>query len=313
MGGLARRIVPCLDVRDGRVVKGVRFVNLRDSGDPAELARRYDEAGADEIVLLDITASHERRDIILEVVGKVARSVRVPLTVGGGVRSVSDFNALLRSGADKVSVNTAAVERPELLTECANQFGAQCVVLALDARRVAKPEGGGGGGGSDSGEGGGGGGMGLAGRTQKGFEGDAEKNGREKGGWEWQVVTYGGRKTKLPDAVAWARRASELGAGEILLTSMDADGGRDGYDLALTRAVSDAVPVPVIASGGAGSPAHLLSALTTGGADAALAASIFHDGHYSVAETKRELARAGVEINLDNLPESDRDNGGSAL
>ena len=286
MGGLARRIVPCLDVRDGRVVKGVRFVNLRDSGDPAELARRYDEAGADEIVLLDITASHERRDIILEVVGKVARSVRVPLTVGGGVRSVSDFNALLRSGADKVSVNTAAVERPELLTECANQFGAQCVVLALDARRVAKPEGGGGGGSSDSGEGGGGG---------------------------WQVVTYGGRKTKLPDAVAWACRASELGAGEILLTSMDADGGQDGYDLALTRAVSDAVPVPVIASGGAGSPAHLLSALTDGGADAALAASIFHDGHYSVAETKRELARAGVEINLDNLPESDRDNGGSAL
>ena len=174
MGGLARRIVPCLDVRDGRVVKGVRFVNLRDSGDPAELARRYDEAGADEIVLLDITASHERRDIILEVVGKVARSVRVPLTVGGGVRSVSDFNALLRSGADKVSVNTAAVERPELLTECANQFGAQCVVLALDARRVAKPEGGGGGGSSDSDEGGGGG---VAGRDLRGAEDETSGRG----------------------------------------------------------------------------------------------------------------------------------------
>ena len=257
--GLARRVIPCLDVRDGRVVKGVRFVNLRDSGDPAELARQYDEAGADEIVLLDITASHERRDIILEAVGRVARSVRIPLTVGGGVRSVADFNALLRSGADKVSVNTAAVENPALLAECAARFGAQCVVLALDARRI--------------------------------------------GDGKWEVVTYGGRHVKLPDALAWAVRAAGLGAGEILLTSMDADGVGSGYDLALTRAVSDAVGVPVIASGGAGSPEHMAMALTAGGADAALAASIFHDGHYSVAEAKRFLAGRGLEVNLDNLPE----------
>ena len=263
--GLARRVIPCLDVRDGRVVKGVRFVNLRDSGDPAELARQYDEAGADEIVLLDITASHERRDIILEAVGRVARSVRIPLTVGGGVRSVADFNALLRSGADKVSVNTAAVENPALLAECAARFGAQCVVLALDARRV--------------------------------------------GGGKWEVVTYGGRHVKLPDALAWAVRSAGLGAGEILLTSMDADGVGSGYDLALTRAVSDAVGIPVIASGGAGSPEHMAMALTAGGADAALAASIFHDGHYSVAETKRFLAGRGLEVNLDNLPEGGSQSG----
>ena len=259
--GLARRVIPCLDVRDGRVVKGVRFVNLRDSGDPAELARKYDEAGADEIVLLDITASHERRDIILEVVRRVAETVRIPLTVGGGVRSAADFDALLRSGADKVSLNTAAVENPELLSACAERFGAQCVVLALDARRT----------------------------------------GEDK----WEVVTYGGRHTKLPDAVEWAARAAELGAGEILLTSMDADGVGTGYDLALTRAVADAVPVPVIASGGAGAPEHLAAALTTGGADAALAASIFHDGHFSVAQTKRFLAERGLEMNLDNLPQGE--------
>ena len=262
--GLSRRVIPCLDVRDGRVVKGVRFVNLRDSGDPAELARKYDEAGADELVLLDIAASHERRDIILDVVRRVARSVRIPLTVGGGVRSAADFDALLRSGADKVSMNTAAVENPELLSECANHFGAQCVVLAMDARRTG---------------------------------------GKEGGGDGWEVVTYGGRHVKLPDAVGWAVRAVELGAGEILLTSMDGDGGKTGYDLELTRAVSDAVSVPVIASGGAGGPEHLAEALTTGGADAALAASIFHDGHYSVAETKRFLAGKGLEMNLDNLPE----------
>ena len=270
--GLSRRVIPCLDVRDGRVVKGVRFVNLRDSGDPAELARKYDEAGADELVLLDIAASHERRDIILDVVRRVARSVRIPLTVGGGVRSAADFDALLRSGADKVSMNTAAVENPELLSECANHFGAQCVVLAMDARRTGGKEGGG------------------------------EQGG--VGGWGgWEVVTYGGRHVKLPDAVGWAVRAVELGAGEILLTSMDGDGGKTGYDLELTRAVSDAVSVPVIASGGAGGPEHLAEALTTGGADAALAASIFHDGHYSVAETKRFLAGKGLEMNLDNLPE----------
>ena len=256
--GLARRVIPCLDVRDGRVVKGVRFVNLRDSGDPAELSRKYDEAGADEIVLLDITASHERRDIILEAVRRVAETVRIPLTVGGGVRSVGDFDALLRSGADKVSLNTAAVENPELLRECAERFGAQCVVLALDARRTGENK--------------------------------------------WEVVTYGGRRTKLPDAALWAVRAAELGAGEILLTSMDADGVGTGYDLSLTRAVSDLVSIPVIASGGAGSPEHMALALTEGGADAALAASIFHDGHFSVAETKRFLAQRGLEMNLDNLP-----------
>ena len=258
---LARRVIPCLDVREGRVVKGVNFVNLRDSGDPAELARRYDEAGADEIVLLDITASHERRDIMMEVVRRVARAVRIPLTVGGGVRSAADFNALLRSGADKVSLNTAAVERPELLSECAGHFGAQCVVLALDARRT--------------------------------------------GAGKWEVVTYGGRRVKLADAAAWARKAAGLGAGEILLTSMDGDGSGGGYDLELTRAIADAVSIPVIASGGAGEPEHLAEALTTGGADAALAASIFHDGHFTVAEVKKFLLGKGLEINMDNLPESE--------
>lgn len=253
---LAKRVVPCLDVQDGRVVKGVKFVNIRDAGDPAEVAARYDADGADELVLLDITASVEKRAALLATVRAVAERVRIPLTVGGGVRGADDVARLLRAGADKVSINTAAVARPEILRECAARFGAQCIVLAVDARR----RGGGGGGGG------------------------------------WEVVTRGGRTATGMDAVAWVGRAEGLGAGEILLTSMDADGGGTGYDVALLRAVGRACRLPLIASGGAGTPAHLAAALVEGGADAALAASIFHDGVYAVAEVKRFLQEAGVRV-----------------
>ncbi len=243
----AKRIIACLDVKDGRVVKGVRFVRLRDAGDPAELAAAYSEAGIDEVVFLDITASAERRNLIVETVERTAERVFIPLAVGGGVRTVEDARRLLRAGADKVSVNTAAVERPALIGELSEEFGAQAVVLAIDAR------------------------------------------GRE-------VFTYGGRKETSLDAVAWAREGERLGAGEILLTSMDSDGTKAGFDCELTRAVSTAVSVPVIASGGGGSPEHFFEVLTSGAADAALAASVFHYGEISVAELKAYLADRGVEV-----------------
>jgi cyclase len=248
---LAKRIIPCLDVKDGRVVKGVRFVDLRDAGDPVEAAMAYDAQGADELVFLDITASHEDRETMLDVVRRTAEGIYMPLTVGGGIRTVDDVRRLLRAGADKVSLNTAALARPELIREAAERFGSQCIVVAIDARR----------------------------------EGD-----------RWGVYTHGGRRPAGRDAMAWARDAVALGAGEILLTSMDRDGTKDGYDLELTRAVSDAVSVPVIASGGAGCLEHFYDALVDGHADAALAASLFHFGIHTIAEAKRYLADRGVEV-----------------
>jgi imidazole glycerol-phosphate synthase subunit HisF len=249
----AKRVIPCLDVDEGRVVKGVRFVDLRDAGDPAELAAAYDREGADEIVFLDITASSGGRHILLDAVARTAGQVFIPLTVGGGVRSVEDMQELLSHGADKVSVNTAALDDPGLITSCAEVFGSQCVVLAVDAKR--------------SGAGGG-----------------------------WEVYSHGGRNPTGRDAVEWAREGERLGAGEILLTSMDRDGTKDGYDLELTAAVSAAVRLPVIASGGAGSAAHMYDALTQGGAEAALAASVFHFGELAIADVKRELADRGLEV-----------------
>ena len=245
------RVIPCLDVDAGRVVKGVNFVDLRDAGDPVELAARYDAEGADEVVFLDITASSDARDTIVDVVRRTAEQVFIPLTVGGGVRTVEDARKLLRAGADKVSVNTAAIERPSLIAEIADVFGSQCVVVAIDARR-----------------------------TGRGFE----------------VHTHGGRRPVGLDAITWAMVAERLGAGEILLTSMDRDGTRDGFDVELTRAVSDAVTVPVIASGGVGTLQHLVEGVVDGHADAVLAASIFHFGEHTVAEAKQVLAGAGVRV-----------------
>jgi cyclase len=245
------RVIPCLDVDGGRVVKGVNFVDLRDAGDPVELAARYDAEGADEVVFLDITASSDARDTIVDVVRRTAEQVFIPLTVGGGVRSVEDARKLLRAGADKVSINTAAIQRPSLIAEIAEVFGSQCVVVAIDARR-----------------------------TSMGFE----------------VHTHGGRKPAGLEAVTWAVIAERLGAGEILLTSMDRDGTRDGFDLELTRAVSDAVNVSVIASGGVGGLDHLVEGVTKGGADAVLAASIFHFGEHTVAEAKQVMAAAGLRV-----------------
>ncbi len=247
----AARVVPCLDVDAGRVVKGVNFVELRDAGDPVELAARYDAEGADELVFLDITASTEKRDTTLDMVRRTAEQVFIPFTVGGGVRSTEDARRLLRAGADKVGVNTAAADRPELIAELADEFGAQCVVVAVDARRVA--------------------------------------NG-------WEVFTHGGRTATGMDAVEWALRAEELGAGEILLTSMDRDGTKDGFDLELTRAISDASGVPVIASGGVGTLQHLVEGVTIAHADAVLAASVFHFGEFTVADAKKALAEAGVSV-----------------
>ena len=249
----AKRIIPCLDVDEGRVVKGVRFVDLRDAGDPAELAAAYDAAGADELVFLDITASSAARSILLDAVARTADQVFIPLTVGGGVRSTEDIQLLLSHGADKVSVNSAAIEDPELLSRGADLFGAQCMVLAIDARR----------------------------RTE---------------GFGWEVYSHGGRRATGLDAVEWAREGERRGAGEILLTSMDRDGTRDGYDLDLTAAVSGAVRLPVIASGGAGSAADMYAALAEGGAEAALAASIFHFGELSIGEVKKQLAELGLEV-----------------
>jgi len=251
---LARRIIPCLDIHAGRVVKGVRFVDLRDAGDPVAHARFYEEEGADELVFLDITASVEDRGILLEVVRRVAEVLSIPFTVGGGVRDVEDFRALLRAGADKVSINTAAVQHPERITEAARRFGSQCVVVAIDAKR-AGPD-------------------------------------------RWEVYIHGGRTPTGLDAVAWAREAERRGAGEILLTSIDADGTREGYDLALTRAVAEAVGIPVIASGGAGAPEHFYRVFTEGKADAALAASLFHFRELRIADLKRYLAERGIPVRL---------------
>jgi imidazole glycerol-phosphate synthase subunit HisF len=251
---LTKRIIPCLDVTAGRVVKGINFVELRDAGDPVEIARRYDEQGADELTFLDITASSDERDIILHVIEAVAAEVFIPLTVGGGVRSVEDVRRLLNAGADKISINTAAVQNPRLVGEAAARFGAQCIVVAIDAKAVAP--------------------------------------GR------WEVFTHGGRRATGLDAVEWACEVERLGAGEILLTSMDRDGTRQGFDLGVTRAVADAVGLPVIASGGVGTLQHLADGVTHGRADAVLAASIFHFGEHTVGEAKRYLAERGIAVRL---------------
>lgn len=250
---LAKRIIPCLDVEAGRVVKGVKFVGLRDAGDPVEVARVYDREGADELCFLDITASHENREIILDVVSRTADEIFMPLTVGGGINGLEDIRKLLRAGADKVSINTGAVARPEFVREAAETFGSQCIVVAIDAKRAA--------------------------------------NG-------WEVFTHGGRKPTGIDACGWAERMAGYGAGEILLTSMDRDGTKEGYDLELTRAISEQVRVPVIASGGVGNLEHVYEGLTTGGASAALAASIFHYREYTIAECKSYLHRRGISVRL---------------
>ncbi len=252
--GLAKRIIPCLDVDAGRVVKGVRFVEIRDAGDPVEIARRYDEQGADELTFLDITASSDQRDTMVHVVEDVASEVFIPLTVGGGIRAIADLRRMLNAGADKVSINTAAVNRPEFVKEAADQCGAQCIVVAIDAKQVAPHR--------------------------------------------WEIFTHGGRNPTGIDAIEWGQRMAEYGAGEILLTSMDRDGTRDGFDLALTRTMSDAVPIPVIASGGVGNLAHLAEGVSEGHADAVLAASIFHFGDYTVGEAKQYMAEHGIEVRL---------------
>jgi cyclase len=253
------RIIPCLDVKDGRVVKGVNFVNLRDAGDPVEAAIAYDAAGADELTFLDITASHEKRGTILDVVQRTAEACFMPLTVGGGVRAIDDIRALLSSGADKVSINTAAVERRAFVREAAEKFGDQCIVVAVDAKKVSKP-------------------------------GEHDR---------WEIFTHGGRKPTGLDAVEYAKEVVSLGAGEILLTSMDRDGTKSGFDIALTRAVADAVPVPVIASGGVGNLQHLVDGIREGHASAVLAASIFHFGEHTVGEAKQYMAKAGLPVRLD--------------
>jgi len=256
---LTKRVIPCLDVKDGRIVKGVSFVNLRDAGDPVEVAQIYDEAGADELCFLDITASSDYRDTIIDVVARTAEQVFMPLTVGGGVKTLEDIRRLLEAGADKVSINTAAVKDPDFVKAAAKRFGSQCIVVAIDAKQRKNPE----------------------------------ALDRELG---WEVYTHGGRNPTGLDVIHWACRMTDYGAGEILLTSMDQDGRKEGYDLALTAAVSEAVPIPVIASGGAGTLAHLYEALTLGKADAVLAASIFHYKTYSISETKDYLAQQGIPI-----------------
>ncbi len=257
---LAKRIIPCLDVDAGRVVKGVKFVDIRDAGDPVEIARRYDAEGADELTFLDITASHEQRDTMVHVVEQVAGEVFIPLTVGGGIRELSDIRRMLNAGADKVAINTAAVSNPEFVRAAAERFGSQCIVVAIDAKQV--------------------------------------DDGAQSGQPRWEIFTHGGRKPTGLDAIEWARKMADYGAGEILLTSMDRDGTRNGFDLALTRVVSDAVDVPVIASGGVGKLDDLADGVIAGGADAVLAASIFHFGEYSIAEAKRTLAARAIEVRL---------------
>jgi len=256
--GLAKRIIPCLDVDQGRVVKGVQFVDIRDAGDPVEVAKKYDEQGADEITFLDITASHEQRDTTIHTVEKIASNVFIPLTVGGGIRKVEDIRNMLNAGADKVSINTAAVFNPEFVREASSRFGSQCIVVAIDAKQVSKP-------------------------------------GEEP---RWEIFTHGGRKPTGLDAVEWSRKMADYGAGEILLTSMDQDGMKNGFDLGVTRAISDAVSIPVIASGGVGNLQHLADGVLQGGADAVLAASIFHFGEYSVQEAKAFMAEQGIEMRL---------------
>src|SRR5690242_14849355 len=250
---LAKRIIPCLDVTAGRVVKGINFVGLRDAGDPIEISRRYDDQGADELTFLDITASSDNRDLILHIIEEVAAQVFIPLTVGGGVRKVEDVRRLLNAGADKVSINTSAVQNPQLVADAAGRYGSQCIVVAIDAKRV---------------------------------------------GQGWEVFTHGGRRPTGLDAIEWAKKMQSLGAGEILLTSMDRDGTRDGFDLALTRAVSDAVDVPVIASGGVGNLQHLVDGVVEGHADAVLAASVFHYGEYTVRQAKEYMSQHGIEVRL---------------
>ncbi len=255
---LAKRIIPCLDVENGRVVKGVQFLDIRDAGDPVEVAKRYDEQGADEITFLDITASHEDRDTMVHTVEKMASQVFIPLTVGGGIRTCEDIRKMLNAGADKVSINTAAVFNPEFVREAAQRFGSQCIVVAIDAKKVSQP-------------------------------GEPDR---------WEIFTHGGRKPTGLEAVAWAQKMVELGAGEILLTSMDQDGVKSGYDLGVTRAISEAVSVPVIASGGVGNLDHLVEGITKGKADAVLAASIFHFNEYTIPQAKQYMRERGVEVRL---------------
>ena len=261
---LSKRIIPCLDVKDGRVVKGVHFVELRDAGDPVEIAQRYDAEGADELTFLDITASYERRKIILDVVRKTAETVFMPLTVGGGVREIQDIRDLLNAGADKVAINTAAVTRPQFVKEAAERFGTQCIVVAIDAKQK-KPE---------------------------------SRSQNPEGRLGWEVYIHGGRTPTGLDALEWARQMEAYGAGEVLLTSMDRDGTREGYDIELTRAIASAVTIPVIASGGVGTLQHIYEGLTAGGADAALAASIFHYREYTIHECKDFLAARGVKVRV---------------
>ena len=273
---LLKRIIPCLDVDRGRVVKGTNFVDIRDAGDPVELASRYDKEGADEVVFLDITASHQKRNTIVELARHCAEELFIPFTIGGGIRSEDDVRALLGAGADKVSLNSAAINHPDLISACARRFGSQCVVLAIDAKRVASRPGG----------------------PRAARPGSAEPNGAGAGGPHWEAYLNGGRIPTGLDAVEWAVRAVGLGAGEILLTSMDRDGTKDGYDLELTRAVSEAVNVPVIASGGAGTLDHLVEVIEKGGADAVLAASIFHYGEFTIHQAKEHLAARGIPVRL---------------
>lgn len=256
--GLAKRIIPCLDVDEGRVVKGVQFVDIRDAGDPVEVAKKYDEQGADEITFLDITASHQGRDTMVHTVEKMASEVFIPLTVGGGIRKVEDIRCMLNAGADKVAINTAAVFNPEFVREAAEKFGSQCIVVAIDAKKV----------------------------SAEGEEG------------RWEIFTHGGRKPTGLDAIEWAKKMADYGAGEILLTSMDQDGMKNGFDLGVTKAITDAVSIPVIASGGVGNLQHLAEGVLEGGADAVLAASIFHFGEYSVQEAKAHMADCGIEMRL---------------
>lgn len=278
---LAKRIIPCLDVKDGRVVKGVSFLNLRDAGDPVDNAIHYDNEGADELVFLDITASHEKRKTIIDVVEKTANDVFMPLTVGGGIRTLDDIRALLNAGCDKVSLNTAAIQDPYFISRAAEKFGSQCIVVAIDAKQVTQN---------------------LADATGEGWFSDVSLKdlilSPPLSGPTWALSTHGGRKMKLIDAVKWAKKAEELGAGELLLTSMDRDGTKDGYDIALTRTISDAVSIPVIASGGVGTLEHMYEGFVEGNADAALAASIFHYREYSIREAKEYLDSRGVAVRL---------------
>jgi len=280
---LAKRVIPCLDVDRGRVVKGTNFLNLRDAGDPVEVAARYEQEGADELVFLDITASHEARNIMLEVVRRTAEQVFMPLTVGGGIRTIEDIRALLNAGADKVSINSAACKSPQFVAEAASRFGSQCIVVNIDPKRVRSQE------------------SGVGSResiTATRLPTPDSRSPLPRSGEVWEVHINGGRIPTGLEAVAWAKKVEELGAGEIVLTSMDCDGTKDGYDLEVTRAVSEAVSIPVVASGGAGRPEHLADAILLGRADAALAASIFHFGEYTIRQTKEVMAGRGIPVRL---------------